>query len=80
MRNPNAPWEIRNDAARKRWIARERKRMPFISFRNTPRWAPAEIPMNAVSKPLNFQRLAEAFQRAQHRNRHVVGWRVRVRP
>lgn len=25
MRNPNAPWEIANDIARKRWLARGRR-------------------------------------------------------
>lgn len=27
MRNPNAPWEIRNDAARKAWVKRTRASM-----------------------------------------------------
>lgn len=29
MRNPNAPWEIRNDAARKAWVARGRLRLTW---------------------------------------------------
>lgn len=54
MRNPNAPWEIWNDAARKRWIERGRTRLGYrLHFRRSvgqwritrwsvPRWLTPE--------------------------------------
>lgn len=67
MRNPNAPWEVRNDAARKRWLMRGRQSRFGISRRAYEQWM--EIYGHEDRVPLTRERILAAFKSLRDANR-----------
>lgn len=70
------PWEVRNAAARKAWVARGRTRMPFTKFGiDAGTYSTWSASSTHATEPITLDRLYAAMQRVHERSR-VTGWRV----